>query len=86
MQCLVPDPKANYRNIADAFQRIVRYEGIKRTVRGISVVVSGAGPAHALHFACYEKVKATLHAAAPPSLHHVVPGQCVGTEQSVETV
>lgn len=74
MQCLVPDPNANYRNIVDAFYRIVRYEGIRRTVRGISVVVSGAGPAHALYFACYEKLKSTLKAAAPQKFHNIVPG------------
>ncbi len=74
MQCLVPDPNANYRNLADALYRIVRYEGIRRTVRGLSAVVIGAGPAHALYFACYEKVKASLNTAAPPSLHHIVPG------------
>lgn len=57
MQCLIPDPKADYRSIADAFYKIVRYEGVRNTIRGVSVVVGGAGPAHALYFACYEKIK-----------------------------
>lgn len=57
MQCLVPDPRADYRSVPDAFYKIVRFEGMKNTVRGISVVVGGAGPAHALYFACYEKLK-----------------------------
>ena len=74
MQCLVPDPNANYRNVVDAFYRIVRYEGMKRTVRGISAVVSGAGPAHALYFACYEKMKSVLNPALPNSMHQIVPG------------
>ena len=60
MQCLMPDPKANYRNMADAFYRIVRYEGVGNTLRGIKVMMYGAGPAHALYFACYEKLKAVL--------------------------
>jgi len=35
----------------------VRYEGVMRPVRGMSAVVFGAGPAHALYFSCYEKMK-----------------------------
>ena len=60
MQSLVPDPKADYRGVYDAFHKIVRYEGIRTTVRGVNAVVGGAGPAHALYFACYEKIKRTL--------------------------
>lgn len=60
MQVLVPDPRANYRNVVHAFYRIIRYEGVLRTVRGINTTVYGAGPAHALYFACYEKIKALL--------------------------
>ncbi|KAK2143239.1 hypothetical protein LSH36_860g00043 [Paralvinella palmiformis] len=73
MQCLVPDPKANYRNMADAFYRIVRYEGVGNTLRGIKVMMYGAGPAHALYFACYEKLKATLSRKGQSNhLAHVV--------------
>ncbi|CAG2232104.1 MFRN [Mytilus edulis] len=57
MQCLIPDPKADYRSIADAFYKIVKYEGVRNTVRGVSAVIGGAGPAHAMYFACYEKMK-----------------------------
>lgn len=57
MQCLIPDPKADYRSITDALYKIVRYEGVRNTIRGASAVVGGAGPAHALYFACYEKMK-----------------------------
>jgi len=60
MQVLVPDPRANYRNVVHAFYRIIRYEGVLRTVRGINTTVYGAGPAHALYYACYEKIKALL--------------------------
>ena len=72
MQCLVPDPRANYRNVADALIRIVRYEGMKNTLRGINVVVGGAGPAHAMYFACYEKLKKVLHTRLPGNA--LVPG------------
>ena len=60
MQSLVPDPKANYRNVPDALMKIFRHEGLKNTVRGINALVIGAGPAHALYFACYEKLKKQL--------------------------
>ncbi|ESP00444.1 hypothetical protein LOTGIDRAFT_140739 [Lottia gigantea] len=60
MQSLVPNPKADYRSLSDALSKIVRQEGIKNTVRGINSVVSGAGPAHAMYFACYEKIKENL--------------------------
>ncbi|XP_005099447.1 mitoferrin-2 isoform X2 [Aplysia californica] len=60
MQCLVPDPKADYRSVADALRKIVRHEGVRNTVRGFSAMAIGAGPAHALYFACYEKFKHVL--------------------------
>ena len=73
MQILVPDPRANYRNIGDALYRIARYEGIKNTLRGINAVVYGAGPAHAMYFACYEKVKKTLSTSGKSN--HLVHGK-----------
>jgi solute carrier family 25 iron transporter 28/37 len=39
---------------------MVRTEGVFRPVRGMSAVMIGAGPAHALYFACYEKIKEVL--------------------------
>ncbi|BFZ01566.1 hypothetical protein BsWGS_04605 [Bradybaena similaris] len=60
MQCLVPDPKADYRSVVDALNKIIRHEGIRNTVRGFSAMTIGAGPAHAMYFACYEKGKEVL--------------------------
>ncbi|KAM7290388.1 putative carrier protein MRS3/4 [Ixodes scapularis] len=60
MQSLRPSPGARYRSIADAFYKMVRHEGVMRPVRGMSAVVIGAGPAHALYFSCYEKLKRTI--------------------------
>ena len=60
MMTLVPDPDANYKNVLEALYKMARYEGIRNTLRGINAVVGGAGPAHALYFACYEKIKKTL--------------------------
>lgn len=36
---------------------MVRQEGIFRPFRGISAMIVGAGPAHALYFSCYEFLK-----------------------------
>ena len=60
MQTLVPDPKADYRSLSDAAKKIVQYEGLRNTMRGFSAMALGAGPAHALYFACYEEVKNKL--------------------------
>lgn len=60
MQTLVPDPKADYRSLYDAANKIIRYEGIRNTMKGFSAMVIGAGPAHALYFACYEEMKRKL--------------------------
>ncbi|XP_076340491.1 mitoferrin-2-like isoform X2 [Tachypleus tridentatus] len=57
MQSLQPNPKATYHSMSDALYKMVRYEGVLRPVRGMSAVVCGAGPAHALYFSCYEKMK-----------------------------
>lgn len=60
MQSLVPDPKADYRSVLDAFNTIIRHEGMLRTMKGAPIVVLGAGPAHAFYFACYEFLKKNL--------------------------
>lgn len=57
MQSLRPSPDATYRSVPEALYKMIRYEGILRPVRGMSAVVVGAGPAHALYFSCYEKMK-----------------------------
>ncbi|CAN8205940.1 unnamed protein product [Coccothraustes coccothraustes] len=60
MQSLQPDPKAQYRGVWEALRRMVLTEGFWRPLRGIDVTMLGAGPAHALYFACYEKMKKSL--------------------------
>ncbi|XP_054635995.1 mitoferrin-2-like [Dunckerocampus dactyliophorus] len=66
MQSLHPEPGARYRNVMDALRQIVRTEGMWRPIRGVNVLAVGAGPAHALYFACYEKIKVTLSDAVHP--------------------
>ncbi|XP_068130831.1 mitoferrin-1 [Hyperolius riggenbachi] len=60
MQSLQPDPKARYRGVMEALKTMVRTEGVLTPLRGINVTMLGAGPAHALYFACYEKMKITV--------------------------
>lgn len=60
MQSLQPDPNAQYRSVYEALKRIIRTEGIFRPFRGLNITMLGAGPAHALYFACYERVKRSL--------------------------
>lgn len=60
MQSLQPPPRARYRGVLGALRAMVRSEGVWRPLRGINVTVLGAGPAHALYFACYESVKTSL--------------------------
>ncbi|CAG0889858.1 unnamed protein product [Cyprideis torosa] len=57
MQSLYPVPEARYSGITSALSDMVRREGTFRPLRGMSAVVFGAGPAHALYFSCYEYLK-----------------------------
>ncbi|XP_003389716.2 PREDICTED: mitoferrin-1-like [Amphimedon queenslandica] len=64
MMTLVPNPKANYNNLYGAFKTIIKTERPSALFRGITVVATGAGPAHALYFSTYEYSKRWL------SRHH----------------
>ncbi|XP_014779809.1 mitoferrin-1 [Octopus bimaculoides] len=57
MQALRPDPQARYKGVFDGLYKMLHLEGFRNTVRGISAVVGGAGPAHAMYFGCYEHIK-----------------------------
>lgn len=59
MQALVPGPGGG-GGVGEVLTRMVRQEGVLRPVRGMSVMVVGAGPAHALYFSCYEFIKNRL--------------------------
>ncbi|KAJ8359959.1 hypothetical protein SKAU_G00164840 [Synaphobranchus kaupii] len=61
MQSLQPEPAARYSNVMEALWRIVRTEGLWRPLRGLNATAFGAGPAHALYFTCYERLKKTLN-------------------------
>ncbi|KAI0091693.1 mitochondrial carrier [Irpex rosettiformis] len=57
MQVFATSPAAVYTGIGNAFTRISSTEGIRALWRGVSSVIMGAGPAHAVHFGTYEAVK-----------------------------
>jgi len=50
-------PVAIYSGVGNAFTRISSTEGMRALWRGVSSVVLGAGPAHAVHFGTLEAVK-----------------------------
>jgi len=60
MQALNPNPGARYAGILDAMRTITIREGYGRAWHGMPAVIAGAGPAHAMYFACYEKIKFIL--------------------------
>jgi len=60
MMCIKGNPETQYKSITGALRTIVRQEGWARPVRGVSAVFVGAGPAHAMYFAGYEKIKKEL--------------------------
>lgn len=57
MQVFATSPAAVYTGIGNAFTRISSTEGVRALWRGVSSVIMGAGPAHAVHFGAYEAVK-----------------------------
>jgi len=57
MQVFATSPAAVYTGVGNAFTRISSTEGMRALWRGVSSVILGAGPAHAVHFGMYEAVK-----------------------------
>ncbi|KAK7686406.1 hypothetical protein QCA50_010630 [Cerrena zonata] len=57
MQVFATSPAAVYTGIGNAFTRISSTEGMRALWRGVSSVIMGAGPAHAVHFGTYEAIK-----------------------------
>ncbi|KAI1371028.1 mitochondrial RNA-splicing protein MRS3 [Hypoxylon crocopeplum] len=57
MQILNPSANAAYKGMIQSTLSIASGEGVLKLWRGMSSVVVGAGPAHAVYFATYEAVK-----------------------------
>lgn len=52
--------QVRYKGVFNAIRTICVNEGYRRLMRGVNVMVLGAGPAHAMYFTCYEKMKRHL--------------------------
>ncbi|OTA95969.1 hypothetical protein M434DRAFT_160280 [Hypoxylon sp. CO27-5] len=57
MQIINPSANGVYKGMIESTMRIATGEGVLKLWRGMSSVVVGAGPAHAVYFATYEAVK-----------------------------
>ncbi|XP_011863963.1 PREDICTED: mitoferrin-1 isoform X2 [Vollenhovia emeryi] len=79
MQALTPGPGGG-RGVGEVLCRMIRQEGVLRPIRGVSAVVAGAGPAHALYFSCYECLKEKFKSPRA-QFNHLVYGAagCVAT-------
>ena len=49
--------KQHRMGITEMLRGMVREEGMFRPIRGVSAMVAGAGPAHAMYFGCIETGK-----------------------------
>lgn len=68
MQSLAPT--AGRDGVSGTLLRMVRTEGLLRPVKGMSAVVMGAGPSHALYFSCYEYLKDTMIQKSTTTRYH----------------
>lgn len=80
MMTLQPDPNARYRSVLDALVRIAKTEQPRNLFRGMSVVATAAGPAHALYFSMYESIKSRISGKSPVVAQGVGPA---GTHYSL---
>ncbi|KAI9293821.1 mitochondrial carrier [Neoconidiobolus thromboides FSU 785] len=76
MQVLNPNPQAIYNGVAQAFTKITSTEGALTLWRGVSSVVIGAGPAHALYFGTYEQAKLYFNQNGQSHLGIAASGAC----------
>ena len=59
---LLAPPRYVSSSMRSAASSLLRAEGVAGLYRGVAAVAAGAGPAHAVYFATYEKVKASAMA------------------------
>lgn len=56
----VTDPSMNYKGSLDALRTIMRTEGLRGIYKGYGATLLSFGPFSAVHFLCYETVRAWL--------------------------
>lgn len=70
MQIINPSAGGLYTGISNAVSTIYRIEGLKAMWRGVTSVIVGAGPAHAVYFGTYEVVKELAGGNKQDGKHH----------------
>lgn len=80
MQALTPGPGGG-GSVRAVLTRMVQQEGLLRPIRGMSAMIAGAGPAHALYFSCYELIKNRMITNSASQVNHLVYGVagCIAT-------
>lgn len=80
MQALTPGPDGG-GSVRAVLTRMIQKEGVLRPIRGMSAMVAGAGPAHALYFSCYELIKNRMITNSASQVNHLVYGAagCIAT-------
>ena len=72
---------AAYSSLNTAFARVSSTEGLRSLWRGVSSVVIGAGPAHAVYFGVYEAMKEIT--GGNREGHQVLPTALAGASATV---
>jgi solute carrier family 25 (mitochondrial iron transporter), member 28/37 len=72
MQIINPAAGGLYTGLSNAVSTIYRIEGLKTLWRGVTSVVVGAGPAHAIYFGTYEVVKEYAGGNKQDGKHHPI--------------
>ena len=71
MQSLAVSTETRYLTVRDGLMKMVSAEGALRPLKGMSVVVVGAGPAHALYYSAYENIRKNLGTSQPYQSFHI---------------
>ncbi|KIW69004.1 hypothetical protein, variant [Phialophora macrospora] len=70
MQIINPSAGGLYTGLSHAVSTIYRIEGLRTLWRGVTSVIVGAGPAHAVYFGTYEFVKESAGGNKADGKHH----------------
>ncbi|EXJ73671.1 uncharacterized protein Z519_10255 [Cladophialophora bantiana CBS 173.52] len=70
MQIINPSAGGLYTGLSHAVSTIYRIEGLRTLWRGVTSVIVGAGPAHAVYFGTYEVVKEFAGGNKADGKHH----------------
>ncbi|VEL28108.1 unnamed protein product, partial [Protopolystoma xenopodis] len=78
VKCILPLAGPRYTNVFCGISHLIRSQGVVGSLRGVGAVIGGAGPAHALYFGCYERMKKVIYELQFGSAHlaHAISGAC----------